>query len=743
MARIPVYQERQQISQLSQISEARVPDSGAGLIGRSMQQVGQALGQVAQTVSAIEQENGKAWAAQTAGNEMLFWTQRSQELKQELGPSGAGYVTKINEEFQKRADVVIAEAPEGSSRRYLSQNLLNLRNTLLGKAIEYEAVEGRAYRVDSIKKGIEATAFAIAQNPDPVMAENAIGEQLALIDSMNLLPREKRDLQEYVKKSAANAYWSSLAQTNPAAVNVALSANTPNVKGDLNASKLFSAMQTVESNNNPNAIGRETRFGKAVGLMQVLPSTAMDPGFGLPNIFDFAKSKGVAFGGPTEESAKTLLQDPKIGAEYGQAYMKAMLGKYNGNVVYALAAYNWGPGATDNWIAQGANMESLPKETQKYIPKVLGMADISVGQSGGSQNPMLSYLSLGDQLKILQSARANESAQIVESTTSAVFRQFGPQSDTDPIELDLMNQHIDVLMAGRTAAERGTAKTLLKQYADAFKASASQRQAERVSGIWTNVLNGAPMSEIVDTPMWKSLNGTEQKKLITEINSFRTQPTQPAQWAAYEDIKSNPAALAAMSPEQILAMAPELGNELTTKLIQDRSKLNTPEGLAEVKYDEDSFKVFASKAGLKVFDSKIGPVEKEKIGQFRYAVETAIDVRQAQLKRPLSRAEQEEVMAEVMSNTVYVNRWGRDPEVMMALVSKDDIGNTYVNVGTKQVYLKDIPASDRAMIIRQLQSAGLPITEASIAEVWFAAQEKPPTRQPREIDPTGFGAIIQ
>jgi soluble lytic murein transglycosylase-like protein len=708
-----------------------------------MQQVGQALGQVAQTVGSIQQENGKAWAAQTSGNEMLFWTQRSQELKQELGPSGAGYVTRLNEEFQKRADSIIGSAPDDVSRRYLSQNLLNLRNTLLGRGIEYEAVEGRAYRVDSIKKGIEATAFAIAQNPDPVMAENAIGEQLALIDSMSLLPREKRELQEYVKKSAANAYWSSLAQTNPAAVNSSLSANTPNVKGDANTAKLFSAMQTVESNNNPKAV---SPVG-AMGLMQVMPATAMDPGFGLPNIFEFAKSKGVAFGGPTEESARALLQDPKIGAEYGQAYMKAMLGKYDGNVVYALAAYNWGPGATDNWIAQGADMERLPKETQAYIPKVLGMADISVGQSGGSQNPMLSYLSLGDQLKVLQTARANESAQIVESTSSAVFRQFGPQSDTDPIELDLMNQHIDVLMASRTAAERGTAKTLLKQYADAHKASASQRQAERVSGIWTSVLGGAPMSEIVDTPMWKSLNGTEQKKLITEINSFRAQPTQPAQWAAYEDIKSNPAKLAGMSPEQILAMAPELGNELTTKLIQDRSKLNTPEGLAEVKYDEDSFKVFASKAGLKVFDAKVKPAEKERIGQFRYAVETAIDVRQAFLKRPLSRAEQEEVMAEVLSDKVYIDKFGKDPQQILSLVSKDNMGNAYVTVGEKQVYVKDIDKNERKIIQDGLRAAGMPVTEVMIAEIWLREKERNneplPKREPREIDPTGFGAIIQ
>jgi soluble lytic murein transglycosylase-like protein len=724
MARIPVYQERQQVNQLVPVSQLSAPDTGAGLIGRSLQQVGQALGQVSQAAIQIQSENAKAWASETSGNEMLFWTQRSQELKQTAGPGGQGYARTINAEFQKRADEIIAQAPDDVSRRYIAQNMLNLRQKLLGSAVEFEAIEGRTYRVNSIKKGADAAAFAIATNPDPMMAESAIGEQLALIDSMNLLPREKAELKDYASKTMSLAYWNSLVQSNPSAVVAAFSSYEPKVSGTANIDKLFSAIQTVESNNNPKVISS----AGAVGLMQVLPTTAMDPGFGLPNIFEFAEKRGVPVIARNETGAKVLLEDPKIGAEYGQAYMKAMLDRYNGNVVHALAAYNWGPGKADNWVRQGANMDQLPVETQKYIPNVLNLAGITAGQSGSSKNPMFNYLPLGEQLKMLSTARENASAQQVSGMASAVWSRLGPQSDTDPVELDLLNQHIDVMMAGSTAAERNSAKTLLKQYADSFKASASQRQAERVSGVWTNVMNGASMSEIQASPEWAALDGTQKKKLITEINSFRTQPTTPGQFAAYADITSDPAKLAAMSNEQVLAMAPQLGNELTTQLLKDRAKLNTPQDIAEAKYDEDSFKIFASKAGIKVFDSTRKPKDKEAEGQFRYAVETAMVVRQNQLKRPLSRAEQEEVMAEVMSNKVYLSEWGRDPEVMMAVVSEDDMGNTYVKVGSKQVYLKEIPASSRSMIIRQLRAAGMPVTEAAIAEVWLAAKEQPDPR---------------
>jgi soluble lytic murein transglycosylase len=105
--------------------------------------------------------------------------------------------------------------------------------------------------------------------------------------------------------------------------------------------------------------------------MQVMPASAMKPGFGLPNVFDFAEQMGTQVGKRNEAEAKRLLADPTIGAAYGQRFMDAMLQRYNGNLEYALAAYNAGPGRVDKWLAAGADLNKLPKETREYIPKVL------------------------------------------------------------------------------------------------------------------------------------------------------------------------------------------------------------------------------------------------------------------------------------------------------------------------------------------------------------------------------------
>lgn len=129
---------------------------------------------------------------------------------------------------------------------------------------------------------------------------------------------------------------------------------------------LFSAMQYVESRGNPNAISPKG----ATGLMQVMPSTAVNPGFGIPNIFDFAKSQGLIVDMPRNEaSATVLLKNPGLNRAYGQVIMSTMLDRYK-DTDRALVAYNWGPGSADAWIKSGADPAKLPKETRDYLTQI-------------------------------------------------------------------------------------------------------------------------------------------------------------------------------------------------------------------------------------------------------------------------------------------------------------------------------------------------------------------------------------
>jgi hypothetical protein len=79
----------------------------------------------------------------------------------------------------------------------------------------------------------------------------------------------------------------------------------------------------------------------AIGVMQLMPGTARDMGVKDP-------------------------YDPVQNIEGGVKYLAKMQRKYDDPKIAAIA-YNWGPGNTDRWLAQGGDFNRLPRETQGYI----------------------------------------------------------------------------------------------------------------------------------------------------------------------------------------------------------------------------------------------------------------------------------------------------------------------------------------------------------------------------------------
>jgi soluble lytic murein transglycosylase len=101
-----------------------------------------------------------------------------------------------------------------------------------------------------------------------------------------------------------------------------------------------------ESSGNPNAVSSKG----ARGLMQVMPETARDPGYGI------------------RPSNGTKADDVRVGKEY----RATMQSRYGGDLRKMWAAYNWGPGNLDAAIAtHGENgwFANAPRETKNYIAR--------------------------------------------------------------------------------------------------------------------------------------------------------------------------------------------------------------------------------------------------------------------------------------------------------------------------------------------------------------------------------------
>ena len=108
---------------------------------------------------------------------------------------------------------------------------------------------------------------------------------------------------------------------------------------------LINAVITQESGGDPNAVSPKG----AIGLMQIMPATATDPGFGIAPI-------------PVEK-----LTNAAANKKFGTEYLSAMLNRYNGDTRKALIAFNAGHTVADRF---NGDLSSLPAETQNYVARI-------------------------------------------------------------------------------------------------------------------------------------------------------------------------------------------------------------------------------------------------------------------------------------------------------------------------------------------------------------------------------------
>jgi len=372
-----------------------------------------------------------------------------------------------------------------------------------------------------------------------------------------------------------------------------------------------------------------------------------------------------------------------------------------------------------------AGVEAMVKDQ----PVVL-LAQIDAAKKRGdkksSGNAYLDLLPPTEWDTYIKAAQSNTDALAIDANVNTIWSSLGPQRDMDPVNVDVMRKAIDKQMSDRSPAERKAAYALLDDKARIHNFSANERNAAKVSGVWNLVLANKPLSEIVRSPEFSQLDGTTKIKIQSEIESFRKKDVDPVgRMNRYLEFTKDPAALAAMTPNEIMSKSDILGEELTIRLLDKRQALNDPANVIEARMDEDTFKRLADDANLNPYDTKKSEKDRAALGRLKTTVEQKIDIQQQNLKRKLSPQEKEDIMRKELDNKVMVDVFGRDKEMPIALVEQDKLGDTYVVVQGVEVKLNSIPAQSRNMIIRQLRAAGRPITERGIAEIYIMSRKQP------------------
>lgn len=206
----------------------------------------------------------------------------------------------------------------------------------------YEAQQKRQDRLDALNESHWNQSFELQKNADYRANLNTAA---SLAESLN--PKAGETEQQMVWDEA-NQEWKYNTITYPS-------------RTDAFASMMGNLIGTESGGVHRTANGKLLRSpAGALGKMQIMPSTAAKPGYGMKPI-----------------NLETTT--PEQQEQWATEYITRIGTKHNMSVPQAVAAYNAGPGAVETAMkkasAKGGSgnfMDYLPKETQDYVPKILG-----------------------------------------------------------------------------------------------------------------------------------------------------------------------------------------------------------------------------------------------------------------------------------------------------------------------------------------------------------------------------------
>lgn len=332
-----------------------------------------------------------------------------------------------------------------------------------------------------------------------------------------------------------------------------------------------------------------------------------------------------------------------------------------------------------------------------------------------------------------------------------VWNAQGPKGYNDPIALDKMEEAIRAKYPN-DAERRKAAMGALRERASAFNASQSEANASAVNTVMGVYNDTRSLAKMKQSPAWSAMPATKQAEVENHITNMQLATLQRANAAdaradsaearaqrklqrdgfgaymAYGNVET----LSAMSENQVQALLPVLGNELTNHLMEKKRSLGkAADKIVEAKMDQDDFNHVATDMKLDPFDAKT-PEKKAALGELKYRVENLINAAQGQKGKALTREEKMELMRGEMSRTVttgglFGTTLFADSKPVIQL-SKDDVASVVV----PDVDKGQIADALKTMYVRDPKNPLYAPTDANVRRLYLMSKSRAASMLPTE-----------
>jgi hypothetical protein len=290
-----------------------------------------------------------------------------------------------------------------------------------------------------------------------------------------------------------------------------------------------------------------------------------------------------------------------------------------------------------------------------------------------------------------------------------IWKAHHKGGDLDPVNIDAMREEAAKKFASDPKLYKATMDAI-KERANLHKAAQSERAEANSGAVWRKVFEGANLATIARTPEFLALPGNVQAQVKEHVVNWNYQQGQRARtltaqgdedaarknFAEYLTIVGDPAKLASMSPDAVVALLPRLGRTLTAQVMEKHNTLvKDANAVREATIDDNLFKTLAHEAGLKPYDNGLSDDRKADLGRLRNAVEQEIAAEERAVGKKLTRDRKAAIMREAVDKKVAIDVLGPDRQVPAAMVRPDERGDAYVPIdkvpdGTVTTYLNTL-----------------------------------------------------
>lgn len=212
MATIPFYQQQTQAS--GQLGVSANAEAFGGGTAQALGNVAGGLNQVGDALQKRDKEEAAAWTANAMSSAQISWMERIEKEKAGAPEGAPGFAGKQLKDFEDFKGKQLENAPNATSRKFLSERLDALKLNVYGHAVQFEAQQGVIARNNQWEKTEQNVATIAAA--DPEQGKIALAENKAILQASEHQGWAQARLEK-LQKTVVNSAVLGMVERNPQA----------------------------------------------------------------------------------------------------------------------------------------------------------------------------------------------------------------------------------------------------------------------------------------------------------------------------------------------------------------------------------------------------------------------------------------------------------------------------------------------------------------------------------------------